>query len=131
LIEQFELFHNEARLVQKDIIRPFIHNGEKPDNEAMEKITNQFIQTVGTYLDDDNIYKIMLHTLQPHLTWFANRLNFLPEVYSNQDCLLSAQVLMIKEWLGVIGQFLVSTELVLHESREKFEKDIRRDYAIA
>ncbi len=125
LISRFKEFHDETRAVQKNIVHPFIYNGEKPDSEAMRGIATQFIETLETYLKDKNIQDIMLHTLQPQLMWFANKFNFLSEIYSDEDCLLSAQILMIKEWLGVIGQLFVSTEDVMGEAEDKFIENMR------
>ncbi len=125
LISRFKDLHEATRSVQADVVRPFINNGTKPDPEVIREVAGKFMEILETYLKDKNIQDIMLHTLQPQLLWFANKFNFLPEVYSDEDCLSSAQILMIKEWYGVIGQLLVSTEGVLGEAEEKFANDVQ------
>ncbi|MFZ5994622.1 MAG: motility associated factor glycosyltransferase family protein [Thermodesulfobacteriota bacterium] len=131
LIGRFKDFHDETRTVQRDIVHPFIYNGKKPDSEIMRGIATKFLETLDIYLKDKNIQDIMLHTLQPQLLWFANKFNFLSEIYSDEDCLFSSQILMIKEWLGVIGQLFVSTEDVMGEAEEKFIKDMQERGAVA
>lgn len=126
LINRFKDFHEETRIVQRNILNPFIHNRDIPDRGIMRGITTKFLETLDIYLNDKNIQDIMLHTLQPQLLWFANKFNFLSEIYSDEDCLISSQILMIKEWLGVIGQLYVSTEDVLGEAEEKFIKDMQK-----
>lgn len=130
LISRFKDFHDETRSVQRDIVHPFMYSGVKPDREIMRGIAIKFLGTLDIYLKDKNTQDIMLHTLQPQLMWFANKFNFLSEIYADEDCLLSAQILMIKEWLGVIGQLFVSTEDVMGEAEEKFTADMQEWSAV-
>jgi len=48
----------------------------------------------------------------------------LKDIYSHKDCLHSAQILMIKEWLGVIGQLFVSTIDSLERAEKMLAKEI-------
>jgi len=125
LIKVFKDFHDETRLAQKTTIHPFIYEGAKMDKDALTEIAKKFLELLNSYLKDQDVNDIMLHTLQPHLVWFANRLNFLPEIYPDEDCLRSAQVLMIKEWLGVLGQFFVSTADSLSEAETLVSETLR------
>ncbi len=130
LICRFKDLHDETRSVQRDIVHPFMDSGAKPDRGIMRGIAIKFLEILDIYLKDDNTRDIMLHTLQPQLMWFANKFNFLSEIYADDDCLLSAQILMIKEWLGVIGQLFVSTEDVMGEAEEKFIADMQGRCAV-
>lgn len=130
LIKRFKDFQEETRTVQRDILNPFIQNRDIPDREIMLGITAKFMETLEFYLEDKNIRDIMLHTIQPHLLWFANKFNFLSEIYSDENCLISSQIMMIKDWLGVVGQLYVSTETVLGEAEEAFIDDMQKWGAI-
>lgn len=125
LIETLKELHGEARLLQKDMINPFMCEGSKIDKEVLLAFEVKVVDFMNSYLKDKNIYDIMLHTLQPHIMWFNNKFNFLPEIYSDEECLRSAQVLMMKEWLGVAGQLFVSTEDSLEKAGKLIAEDMR------
>jgi hypothetical protein len=118
LIEEFKELHDQTRRTQKEIIIPFINKKAAVDKEAFEAIIEKSLELLESYLKDQNVKDIMMHTLQPLGLWFNNKFNFLHDVYSDEDCLSSAQVLMIKEWAGTVGQFLVSTLDSLNKTEE-------------
>ncbi len=123
----FSDYEKEIREVQKEIIIPFMREGHSADSKHLLLTARKFLGIIDTYLADQNINDIMSHTLQPHLLWFHNKFNYLSEIYTNDDILRCAQILMIKDWLGVIGQLFVSTI----DSLERTEKMISRELAEA
>ncbi len=118
LIEEFKELHDQIRRTQKETIIPFINEGVEVDKEAIEALVEKTLDLLESYLKDQNVKDIMMHTLQPLSLWFNNRFNFLHDVYSDRDCLRSAQMLMIKEWAGTVGQLLVSTVDSLNKAEE-------------
>lgn len=124
LIKRFRELNEETCLMQREIVHPFMYKGAKIDREALMAITKRGIELMDSYLEDQDVHDIMLHTIQPHIMWFRNKWNSLHEIYSDEDCLRSAQVLMMKEWLGVIGQLFVLTEDSLGKAEKMLVKEI-------
>jgi len=77
------------------------------------------------------MYNIMSHTVQPLLVWFTNKINYLREIYSHEDCLHSAQILMIKDGLGVTGQLFVSTIDALERTEQMIIAELEGASSIA
>ena len=113
-------YRKEILDVQTNIVRPFMYEGRDVDSGHLFSIAERFVVITGTLMEDQNAYGIMAHTVHPLIVWFTNKINYLREIYSHEDCLHSAQILMIKDWLGVIGQLFVSTI----DSLERTEKTI-------
>lgn len=113
-------FRKEILEAQNTMVRPFMHKGGTVDSGYLLSIAKKFLGITATFLKDRNVNDIMLHTVQPQLLWFTNKINYLREIYSHEDCLHSAQILMMKDWLGVTGQLFVSTI----DSLERAEKMI-------
>ena len=113
-------FRKEILVVQNNMVRPFMYEGKALDSQQLFSIIERFLGVMNTFLKDQNVNDIMMHTIQPLIIWFSNKIGYLREIYSHQDCLHSHQILMIKDWLGVVGQLFVSTI----DSLEKTEKMI-------
>ncbi|HLA29174.1 MAG TPA: 6-hydroxymethylpterin diphosphokinase MptE-like protein [Syntrophales bacterium] len=113
-------YREEILEVQKTMIRPFMYEGREVDTGHLVPIIEKFIGFMETFLKDRNVGDIMSHTLHPQIIYFTNKFNYLQDIYSRDDCLHSAQILMIKDWLGVVGQLFVSTL----DSLERTEKMI-------
>nr|MBC8360187.1 motility associated factor glycosyltransferase family protein [Candidatus Desulfatibia profunda] len=113
-------FRKEILDVQTNMVRPFMYEGRDVDSGYLLSVADKFLGVMDTFLKDRNVSDIMLHTVQPQLIWFTNKFNYLKEVYSHRNCFHSAQILMIKDWLGVMGQLFVSTI----DSLERAEKMI-------
>jgi len=116
----FSEYREEILEVQTNIIRPFMYESEDVDSRHLLSISQKFLGIMENFLKDQNVNNIMSHTVQPLLVWFTNKMNYLREIYSREDCLHSAQILMIKDSLGAIGQLFVSTI----DSLERAEKMI-------
>ena len=113
-------YREEILDVQTNMVRPFMYEGKDVDSGYLLSIAEKFLGIMSTLLEHRNVYNIMSHTVQPLFVWFTNRINYLREIYSHEDCLHAQQILMIKDWLGVIGQLCVSTI----DSLERAEKTI-------
>ncbi|MFH1148444.1 MAG: 6-hydroxymethylpterin diphosphokinase MptE-like protein [Pseudomonadota bacterium] len=124
-IETFKSFHDKAREISKDRILPFIHDDVMIDAESLMEFIGEFVALRASFLSNEYVHDIMVHTLQPQILWFDNKFNSLPEVYSDERCLRAAQILMIKDWAGVVGQFLVSTLDCLEKAEEKLVKELK------
>ena len=109
LAHRFRELMAETRRVQQKKLLPFVREGGTLNRVPLEAIAEKFLKLLDGYLTDPDVHDIMLHTVQPHVLWFANKFNVLPDLYDDPDCLLAAQVMMIKDWLGVVGQLFVST----------------------
>jgi hypothetical protein len=120
IITIFLEYREEILEVQTNMVRPFMYEGRDVDSGYLLSISQKSLAIMENFLKDQNVYNIMSHTVQPLFIWFTNRINYLSEIYSRDDCLHSAQILMIKDWLGVIGQLCVSTI----DSLERTEKMI-------
>ncbi|MCG6533592.1 MAG: DUF115 domain-containing protein [Syntrophales bacterium LBB04] len=102
-------YRQEILEVQNNMVRPFMYEGRDVDSAYLLSVAQRFLDMAEAFLKDQDIYDIMSHTIQPLLLWFTNKINYTREIYSHDDCLHSAQILMIKDALGVIGQLFVST----------------------
>ncbi|TRZ75441.1 MAG: DUF115 domain-containing protein, partial [Deltaproteobacteria bacterium] len=102
-------YRREIIGVQNTIIHPFMYEGQNVDTGYLVSIVEKFLRFMEIFLKDRNVRDIMAHTVHPQIIFFTNKFNYLKDIYSHEDCLHSAQILMIKEWLGVIGQLFVST----------------------
>jgi hypothetical protein len=131
LIPVFRELHDDARRLHGAVARPFMYQGAELDREALLPIITKFLEVMDSYLNNDDVKDVMLHTLQPLLIWFYNRFNFLPEIYSDADCLLAARIATIKEWLGVVGQLLVLTMDSVDKAATTVTEELRDRYACA
>lgn len=113
-------YQKEILEAQNNMIRPFMYGGKDVDAGYLVSLAEKFLVIMATFANVQNVNDIMLHTVQPHIIWSTNRINYLKDIYSREDCLHSAQILMIKEWIGIIGQLFVSTI----DSLERTEKMI-------
>lgn len=127
----FSDYQKEICNIHKNMILPFMREGGSVDSEYLLSVAKKFLGIMDTYLTDQNINDIMLHTVQPHLVWFHNKFNYLSEIYSNEDFLRSAQILMIKDWLGVIGQLFVSTIDSLERTEKMITAELEEEQKIA
>jgi hypothetical protein len=110
--------------VQNNMIRPFMYEGKDVDAGYLVSIAEKFLGIMDTFMKDQNVNEIMAHTVQPENVFFTNKFNYLKDIYSHKDCLHSAQILMIKDWLGVIGQLFVSTNYSLERTEKMLTKEI-------
>lgn len=124
-------YRKEIVDIEERMIRPFMYEGKNTDSGYLLPIAQKFLNVMNTFLDDQNVSDIMLHTLQPQLIWFNNKFNYLSEIYSHEDCLRSAQILMIKDWLGVVGQLFVSTIDSLEKTERMITTELERSGKIA
>ncbi|HOG16788.1 MAG TPA: DUF115 domain-containing protein [Syntrophales bacterium] len=125
LTVRFQELLATARAVQRDQIVPFINSGAPLDRKIVDDVIERFLVILNEFLRDQDVNDIMLHTLQPHGIWFSNKFNFLPDLYTDGDCRAAAQVLMVREWLGVTGQLFVSTMEALAKGRASVIKDLQ------
>jgi len=121
---RFEELLATARSVQREQIVPFMNSGTPFDRKSVECVIEKFVVILNEYLRDPDVNDIMLHTLQPYGLWFNNRFNFLPDIYLDKDCLAAAQLLMIRDWLGVTGQLFISTMEALAKGKASLTKDL-------
>ncbi|MCX6654485.1 MAG: DUF115 domain-containing protein, partial [Candidatus Bathyarchaeota archaeon] len=131
LIQKFKELLDETRMVQKNMLYPFIYENKMFDKEIATSISQKFLDLLQVYVKKDNIRDIMLHTIQPHIMWFTNKFNSLPDLYSDEECLRVAQTLMIKDWLGVMGQLYVSTIDILGKTEKMLIAELEKDSNIA
>ncbi|MBC8433694.1 MAG: motility associated factor glycosyltransferase family protein [Desulfobacterales bacterium] len=117
-------YSQEILEVQNNMIRPFMYEGKDVDSAYLVSIAEKFFGIMETFLKDRNVHNIMAHTVHPEVIFFTNKFNYLKDVYSREDCLHSAQILMIKDWLGVIGQLFVSTIDSLEQAEKMLAKEL-------
>ena len=110
--------------VQNNMIRPFMYEGKDVHAGHLVSIAEKFLGIMDTFMKDQNVNEIMAHTVLPENVFFTNKFNYLKDIYSHEDCLHSAQILMIKDWLGVIGQLFVSTIDSLERTEKMLAKEI-------
>ncbi|RLB20849.1 MAG: hypothetical protein DRG73_09510, partial [Deltaproteobacteria bacterium] len=117
---------NDARVVEKEIIRPFIDKGSSVDTERLLDIEKKFLELSKTLNDerDRKLFDITAHTLQPYDIWFTHELSILKDIYTNKDCLSAATVLKMKEWFAVIGHLLICTRDVLEKTEKRLDEEL-------
>jgi len=125
MIGEFKTMLARTRLLEKYSVHPFLQGNGAMDKKAAESLIVDFIGLMDRYIKDENVSDAMWHTLQAYSLWFNNRFNTLPEIYPDEECLRAAQVLMIKDWLGVVGQMYLSTL----DSMEKTENLLVKELA--
>ncbi|MCD6198226.1 MAG: motility associated factor glycosyltransferase family protein [Deltaproteobacteria bacterium] len=125
-INKFKEALKDARLAEKEIIRPFIDKGSAIDTERLLDIEKKFLELSKTLNDqrDRKLFDITAHTVQPYDTWFTHELSFLKDIYTDKDCLPAATVLKMKEWFAVIGHLLVCTEDVLKKTEKELGEEV-------
>jgi len=126
LLQRFREMMTETRKVQREFLLPFIREGKAFDRAPLEAITVRFLKLLEEYLNDPDVRDIMLHTVQPHSLWFSNKFNILPDLYDDPDMLLAAQVMMIRDWLGVVGQLFISTADALTKAGSMLTKELEK-----
>ena len=125
-IDQFLEALEEARVAEKEIIRPFIDEGLDMDTERLLDIERKFLNLSRTLNDpgDRKLFDIIAHTVQPYDVWFTHELSFLKDIYTDKDCLSAAIVLKMKEWFAVVGHLLVCTRDVLEKTEKRLDEEI-------
>jgi len=108
-VAEFKDMLERAKDLERRSVHPFIYSGKELDRESSVSLLCSFLELMERYMQDENVSNIMWHTLQAYSLWFSNKFNVLPELYPDEECLRAAQVLMIKDWLGVMGQIYLST----------------------
>jgi len=124
-------YRKEILETQINMVRPFMYEGREVDSGHLFSIAERFLVIMDTLLKDRKAYDIMTHTMQPLIIWFTNKINYLREIYSHEDCLHSAQILMIKDWLGVSGQLFVSTIDALERTEKMIIAELEGESPIA
>jgi len=124
-------FRKEILDVQTNMVRPFMYEGGTVDSGYLLSVSERYLGIMETFLKDRDMYNIMSHTVQPLLVWFTNKINYLREIYSHEDCLHSAQILMIKDGLGVTGQLFVSTIDALERTEQMIIAELEGASSIA
>lgn len=124
-------YRKEIIEIIRDLVHPFMYEGADVDSKRLLSAVGKFVGIVDSFLNDQNVNDIMLHTVQPQLIWFNNRFNHLPEIYTHEDCLHAARIMMIKDWLGVIGQLFVSTIDSLERTEKMIISELERAIKIA
>lgn len=125
-IEKFLEAIEEARLAEKEIIRPFIDEGLDMDTERLLDIERKFLSLSKTLNNerDRKLFDITAHTLQPYDIWFTHELSFLKDIYTDKDCLSAATVLKMKEWFATVGHLLICTRDVLEKTEKRLDEEI-------
>jgi hypothetical protein len=124
-------YRKDISEVQNNMVRPFMYGGKDVDARYLVSIVEKFLGIMEIFLKDQNVNDIMAHTVQPQVVFFTNKFNYLKDIYSHEDCLHSAQILMIKDWLGVIGQLFVSTIDSLERAEKMIAAELERMRKIA
>jgi len=133
-INHFEAATKEARLVDKEIIQPFLE-GQTDADIDMKRLLNiekRWLELCQTIADQKSLYEITYQTLQAYDIWLASELSFLKDIYTNKESLSMARVKKMAEWFAVVGGFLVFTKDVLQKSEkmmlEQMEEQDRKLY---
>jgi len=122
LLEEYMAYGSEIRAVHKEMIHPFIYEGAEIDSGPLTRLVEKVPDIVESRKKNQSVYELAGQTLQPPLLWFYNKMNSLPEIYTDDACLRSAQVLAIKDVIGTVGQLLVSTLDLVAASEERLAK---------
>lgn len=130
LLEEYIEYSKEIRVVHKNMINPFIYEGAKINSAALMKIIEKVTNVLESRKKNQSVYKIAGQTLQTSLLWFYNKMNSLPEIYSDEECLRAAQVLSIKEIIGTLGQLLVSTLDLVIKSEKRLAEQLSSGHVV-
>ncbi len=126
-IEDFEDALEEARLVDKEIIRPFMKDEKGLDEVDMERllaVEKKWIDLSVDLVSDTNLYQITCQILQSYDVWLASELSFLKDIYTNKKLLSMARVRKMTEWFAVVGSFLLFTRKVLKDGERMIAKEV-------
>lgn len=129
LLEKYIGYRKEIHEVHKNMINPFIYEGKKIDSVALMKIIEKVTDILESRKSIQSVYEVVGQALQPPLLWFYNKMNSLPEFYSDEECLRSAQVLAIKDVIGTAGQLLVSTLDLVEKSEKRLAEQLGSGHA--
>jgi len=127
-IGDFEDALNEARLVEQKIIRPFMR-GETVSDMDMDQLLSVEkkwleLSEILTPDNDKNLFEIAVQTLNAYDIWLASELSFLKDIYTDPKILSMARVKKMKEWMAVIGSFLIFTRNVLKKAEVMIEEEL-------
>lgn len=131
IVKLFKELLDDVQVFQKNNMHPFLYEKGDMDKGTAIALINKFTALLGEYMKDENVNDIMWHTLQPYAFWFGNKFNFLPDLYSDEECLFAAQIGMIKEWLGVVGQLCISTLDSLNKTEAMLRGELEENSRVA
>jgi len=129
LLEEYIEYGNELRAAHRNMINPFIYEGAEIDSAVLVEIIKKLPETLELRKKIQSVYELAGQSLQPPLLWFYNKMNSLPEIYSDDKCLRSAQVLATKDIIGTVGQLLVSTLNLVVNSEKRLAEQLGSGHA--
>lgn len=120
-IDDFQAALDEARLVEGEIIQPFIDGNSEVDvdMERLLCVEKKWLELGANIVKEKNLYDITAQTLQAYDTWLASELCFLKDIYTDKEILSMARVKKMKEWFAVLGSFLVCTRDILAKTERE------------
>lgn len=128
-IEDFESALDEARLVEKEIIRPFMKETKECDDADMERLLSvekKWLNLSIALISDTNLYQITCQILQSYDVWLACELSFLKDIYTNKKILSMARVRKMTEWFAVVGSFLIFMRKVLKNGERMISQEMEQ-----
>ncbi len=129
ILEEYMEYSEEIHAAHKNMIHPFIYKEGKIDSAALLKIIEKVTDILESRKSIQNVYEIAGQTLQTPLLWLYNKMNSLPEIYSDEECLRASQLLTIKEIVGTLGQLLVSTLDLVVKSEKRLAEQLGSGHA--
>jgi len=129
LIEDFETAVQDARLVEAEVIQPFLEN---PENftvplERLLAIEEKWVELSDAIFSGREMIEMNCQTVQAYDVWMASELSFLKDIYSDKEILSMARVQKMIEWMCVIGSLLVFTRNILKRSEEEISKELMKN----
>jgi len=124
-IREFETALDDARLTEREIIRPSLESGTCPDAdmERLLSVEKKWLELSALLNSDKKLSGITAQTLQAYDLWLASELSFLKDIYTNSTLLSMARVRKMTEWFAVIGSFLVFTKKVLRDAEMTLKRE--------
>lgn len=125
-IDDFQKALDEARLVEEEVIQPFIeeNNDVDVDMERLLSVEKKWLDLGAVMATNKTLHDITAQTLQAYDIWLASELSFLKDIYTNKEILSMARVRKMKEWFAVLGGFLVCTRDVLAKTERALAESI-------
>ncbi len=124
-IREFEAALDEARLTEREVIRPSLEDETCPDAdmERLLSVEKRWLELSALLHSDKKLSDIMAQTIQAYDLWLASELSFLKDIYTNSTLLSMARVKKMTEWFAVIGSFLVFTKNVLRDAEMTLKRE--------